>query len=382
MANLYYANQYVSTTLSTAGGIDDSQTTDITLQSVSGIDISKPGIICVSYSDPIDTTNAEWITYTSIDGSNKLVGATRGAEGFAAKSHSFGAVVAFPISESHINNINDALSIDGDATDAVTTTLDEDDMASDSATALATQQSIKAYVDTDGGSLGGWLNANETWTYASATTFTVASDVTDTYQKGDKIKLTQTTVKYFFIHSVSESGGTTTITIVENEDYSLADAAITDNYYSKVENPQGFPDWESTACSVYLTSNQSRSNEEKISLGSELYDIGSNFDATTNYRFTAPISGYYSVKGGVNVIGVASGKRYGFQIKKNGSDAALLMTNYAAGTSPLYALGSKDLYLESGDYIEMFFATDGGTARDVGGSSDAPTFLTIHLIKI
>jgi hypothetical protein len=56
--------------------------------------------------------------------------------------------VAFPISESHINNINDALSIDGDATDAVTTTLDEDDMASDSATALATQQSIKAYVGT------------------------------------------------------------------------------------------------------------------------------------------------------------------------------------------------------------------------------------------
>ncbi len=43
----------------------------------------------------------------------------------------------------------------------------------------------------------GWQPANETWTYASATTITVPSGAASKYAKGDKIKLTQTTVKYF-----------------------------------------------------------------------------------------------------------------------------------------------------------------------------------------
>lgn len=145
---LYHANQYVSTILATAGGIDDSQTTDIELQSVTGIDTTKPGIACVSYSSPIDTDNAEWIAYTSINSSTKkLEGVTRGAEGFSAKSHAYGVTVAFPISESHINNLATALSINGDATDGVTSTIDDDSMATASATTLATSESIKAYVD-------------------------------------------------------------------------------------------------------------------------------------------------------------------------------------------------------------------------------------------
>jgi hypothetical protein len=87
----------------------------------------------------------------------------------------------------------------------------------------------------------GWIGANETWTYASATTFTVAADVTGKYNKGDKIKLTQTTVKYFYILSTSFGAGTTTITVTGGSDYSLANAAITANFYSKLDTPQGFP---------------------------------------------------------------------------------------------------------------------------------------------
>lgn len=86
----------------------------------------------------------------------------------------------------------------------------------------------------------GWTPANETWTYASATTFTVTGDVTAKYQKGDKIKLTQTTAKYFYIVSVSFSGSTT-ITITGGTDYTLANAAITSPFYSKTNFPQGFP---------------------------------------------------------------------------------------------------------------------------------------------
>lgn len=105
MASLYYVNQFFTTTLNVGGGIDSSQTTGIVIQSVSGLDITKPGIALLSYTDPLNTTNCEWVTYTSINGSNELQGVTRGAEGFSAKAHANGVAIAFPLSESHINNI-------------------------------------------------------------------------------------------------------------------------------------------------------------------------------------------------------------------------------------------------------------------------------------
>lgn len=90
---------------------------------------------------------------------------------------------------------------------------------------------------------GGWTPAGETWTYASSTTFTVSGNQTGKYQKGDKVKLTQTTVKYFYITNVVYSSPNTTVTVSGGDDYSLANAAITLPYYSKAVNPQGFPRW-------------------------------------------------------------------------------------------------------------------------------------------
>lgn len=237
----YFLNQYFTTSLNVGGGIDDTQTTGIVIQAVSGLDITKPGIACISYSDPINTSTAEWVTYTSINGSNELQGVTRGAEGFGAKTHSNLATVAFPISESHINNLATALSIGGVATNIIETTKDEDNMASDSATALATQQSIKAYVDTDGGSLGGWTAVTDTWTYASASTFTIAGvDRTAVFTKGTRLKFTQTTVKYAVVVASSFSTNTT-VTIAVNTDYTIANAAITAPYYSYQASPAGYP---------------------------------------------------------------------------------------------------------------------------------------------
>jgi len=93
------------------------------------------------------------------------------------------------------------------------------------------------------GVIDGWISAGETWTYASATTFTISGDKRGKYQKGDKIKLTQTSVKYFYVTNVSYSSPNTTITVTGGSDYSLADATITSPYFSKIENPQGFPHW-------------------------------------------------------------------------------------------------------------------------------------------
>lgn len=117
---LLYANQYFTTTLNVGGGINNSQTTGIVLTDVSGLDTAKPGIALINYSDPLSTSLAEWVEYTSINGSKELVGVTRGLEGFSAKSHSNGVTIAFPVSESHINRI--AAKLDG--TDTINSDLD------------------------------------------------------------------------------------------------------------------------------------------------------------------------------------------------------------------------------------------------------------------
>lgn len=95
----------------------------------------------------------------------------------------------------------------------------------------------------------GWIDDSaETWTYASGSgggtaTFTVSGDVTTKYSKGTRIKLTQTTVKYFVVIASSHSAGTTTVTITAGTDYTLANASITAPYHSYMVNPEGYPGW-------------------------------------------------------------------------------------------------------------------------------------------
>jgi hypothetical protein len=89
--------------------------------------------------------------------------------------------------------------------------------------------------------LDAWVPAGETWTYASASTFTVSGDVTAKYSKGTRLKFTQTTVKYAVVVGSSHAAGTTTVTIAVNNDYTIANAAISANYLSYAANPQGYP---------------------------------------------------------------------------------------------------------------------------------------------
>lgn len=109
MATLLYANQFVSKNLS--GAINSTSiTTGITLDGVTGIDTSSPSMVAVTWADPLDEDVVEWIEYSSIDGSKVLQGVVRGGEGGTKRTHADGATVAFPLTESHINRLNDKLT--------------------------------------------------------------------------------------------------------------------------------------------------------------------------------------------------------------------------------------------------------------------------------
>lgn len=109
----------------------------------------------------------------------------------------------------------------------------------------------------------GWAVA-DAMTYASADsptfTMTCSGDQTGKYFAGMRIKLTQTTVKYFIITKV-EYSSSTTITLYGGTDYTLANAAISDPYYSSAKAPAGFPlDPAKWTVETTDTSNRSQSN--------------------------------------------------------------------------------------------------------------------------
>jgi hypothetical protein len=85
----------------------------------------------------------------------------------------------------------------------------------------------------------GWIKVSDTWTYASANTVTVPSDATAKYSVGDKVKFSQTSTKYFYITNVTS----TVLTLSGGSDYTVANSAISNIYYSKAATPLGFPSW-------------------------------------------------------------------------------------------------------------------------------------------
>jgi len=70
----------------------------------------------------------------------------------------------------------------------------------------------------------------------------MTGDATGYLSLGNRIKLTQTTIKYFVVTAIGAySGGVTPITLYGGTDYTLANAAITLPYFSTHKAPFGFP---------------------------------------------------------------------------------------------------------------------------------------------
>ena len=87
----------------------------------------------------------------------------------------------------------------------------------------------------------GWISARATLTYASASAPTfvcnTSIDLTTRISVGMKIKLTQTTTKYFFVTAITS----TTITLYGGATYSVINATISNVYFSSIQLPYGFP---------------------------------------------------------------------------------------------------------------------------------------------
>jgi len=223
----------------------------------------------------------------------------------------------------------------------------------------------------------GWIPAGETWTYNSADdptyTFKVNADVTGKYSAGMKIKLTQTTVKYFIITAVSAySGGYTTITVYGGTDYDLANDTITNPYYSMVRSPQGFP-MSPAKWSVVFSTNTQVSQTSPTS--GTVYSTGYSIDipiGVWDVTFQGLIGG--NSAGTDTRIGCALSTATN-SISNNLFRVFIGATTLATYFGDFVRRGTLEVSSKTTHYI-VYWVTRDGYTKVFFGSGDAYSFVT------
>jgi len=219
----------------------------------------------------------------------------------------------------------------------------------------------------------GWCYDTDTWTYVSATSFKIAGkDVRYKFPKGTKIKLVQTSTKYFYVVATAYSTDTT-ITITGGSDYSLASATISGQAYSYADTPQGYP-FGTVTIRVERSTNQSIPNNTWTALSFDTI-VSEEKPATTSQwssgsptRLICRLPGYYLINAHVRIAQNATGAR-GINIMKNGTALIANIFSPASGFDSHFQVNAT-VKLDTGDYIEANAFQNSGAALDAVATSN------------
>lgn len=117
----------------------------------------------------------------------------------------------------------------------------------------------------------------------------------------------------------------------------------------------------------------------KVELNATSFDVGSNFNTSTN-KFVASIAGYYQVNANVRWINVIADKRYYIAIFKNGNEISQTIS-HSSYTGDLSTKISDIIYLNIDDYIELkVHQITGVDTPDVSGGT-TQTYMSIRLVQ-
>lgn len=346
MANIYAipTENAMQTTL--ASNLAQGETGSMSLADdwetqLADVSANRPVIFVIDGKDTdgnATPSKREYIKAVSVS-STTISTLTRGQGGSTDQAHTAGAVVELITDVDTIKSITDGILVehayDGTHTDitadtvnigssvAVDETLDEDDMASDSATALATQQSIKAFVE------------------GVPTNTDVTLDEDDMATDSASKLATQQSIKAYV-----DSFGNANCRVYNNTAQNIDSGATT-----------------------------------KVQLDAENWDIGGHFDSTTNYRFTATEAGYYQVNAVAGIESLGAGKLMQLQIQNGGTTVAVAETyNRSTGAITTRTALSDCVELAVDGYVELFIYHNNGSALQVNDGFDK-TFMTVHRLS-
>jgi len=112
---------------------------------------------------------------------------------------------------------------------------------------------------------------------------------------------------------------------------------------------------QSVARAYRATSTQTvhTGTDTKIQLNAESYDVQSEFDSTTNYRFVAKQPGYYVCTGIIKFGTAVDGKRYAAEIWKNGAQHSLTI-QFAAAAATILVSVTDIVHLNTDEFVELY----------------------------
>jgi hypothetical protein len=117
------------------------------------------------------------------------------------------------------------------------------------------------------------------------------------------------------------------------------------------------------AFSAYASANQTPASNTytKVQFNTETFDTNSNYDPTTNYRFTPTVAGYYQVNTMVSWAASASATYLLCAIYKNGSNILEGAVSNNATAAPTISISNLVSLNGSTDYLEVFILNGNGT---------------------
>lgn len=165
----------------------------------------------------------------------------------------------------------------------------------------------------------GWQQDTHTWVFASATSFTIAGfDARSYLQPGTKVSYNDGAVDYGTVASSTFSTNTT-VTLIANSDYSIANATLTAPRYSSVISPNGWPDifiYAPTLTGYSVAPTGAVYNFKPIgtTVIVTLSELNNGTSSTTAMTYTTPVTassvtgtGQWSVTAAVADNGTAAG---------------------------------------------------------------------------
>ena len=122
-------------------------------------------------------------------------------------------------------------------------------------------------------------------------------------------------------------------------------------------------------CDVYKSAAQNNitaSTFVLVNLDARAFDYNANFDITTNYKYTAPISGLYAVSSILNFLQPgASGTLHAMDVRLNGTNTRLY-TEFTAPSSVVDgSMVAGTLLLTAGQTLSLYAYSAAAGSTDI-----------------
>lgn len=120
------------------------------------------------------------------------------------------------------------------------------------------------------------------------------------------------------------------------------------------------------------------STATKVQFNTVVRDTNSAFDITTNYRYTAPYTGWYSYMASVKLAAPTDGSVNLFFLYVNGVQNQEVARLTQGSSSNATVCGGGQVYLTAADYLEIYVVTSAASVN-IAGTDDGTFFSAAYL---